>query len=251
MNPAQRDAFSGHNNILSLSSMDLSLIETLQHFSRLLERYGFQVAAVSEKSMQQLPFLSDQKKFEIRHYFDCWSAWIQPEANDPDSIPLDLEKEKRFLKKALQYHGFNENDEFLKTLKKNEVIEIYGENMIQLYRSLNFFKYCGYSLLDISVFEWFVLWERPKKVIEKMTEFAQQTMKNSVEVQSFSVPRHVLRETHNSGMTDQFKPRACVVDFKNIGCLRKSPLASPTGFICTAVGEMIAEGNDALNIQFV
>jgi hypothetical protein len=131
------------------------------------------------------------------------------------------------------------------------VIEIYGHDMIQLYRSLTFFQYCGYSLLDISVFEWYVLWERPRMVVDKMIDYAKVYLTTKHPTAKFDVPRHVLRETMDTGLTSPFNVRACIVDFKNIASLSKGLSPEPGGFICTATGEIIAEGSDALNIQFV
>jgi hypothetical protein len=136
-------------------------------------------------------------------------------------------------------------------LEDGHVIEIYGEEMIQLYRSLSFFNYCGYSLLDISINEWFVLWERPKQVIQAMNDHVREAFSQNIDAKKLQIPRHVLRETMNTGDTVPFVPRACLVEFQYIGSLRKSPLGNPCAFICSASGEVIATGSEAMSIAFV
>lgn len=234
-----------------ISRTDIELINKLQLFSEILKVYGYQVQATSPKALAKLPEISEEKKYELIKYFDNWTSWVRPEDSSSSIIQIDNERELGFLQKAIDFYEIDIDDRFMSTIGEDDVTEIYGPNMIQLYRSLRFFKYCGYSLLDISVFEWFVLWERPKLIVEKMMKDTQQIVESGQTLHKVKIPRHVLRETYNSGNTEHFIPRACVIDFQYMGSILSRKDRNPCGVIVTARGETIAEGSDALNIEFV
>ena len=166
-------------------------------------------------------------------------------------MTLSPSVERNCAERALDSCGLKAHEDFWKTFGDDQIIEIYGLDMIQLYRGFNFYKYCGYSLLDISVFEWYVLWERPRKVIEQMAQQTNYVIENCFPVYRLQLPRHVLRETHNTGLTDLFTPRACIAEFLNMGALTKDFTTGSQGFICTAHGELIAEGPEAMHFDFI
>ncbi|MEN0058358.1 MAG: hypothetical protein AAGB31_05950, partial [Bdellovibrio sp.] len=126
-----------------------------------------------------------------------------------------------------------------------------GEDMVQLYRSTNFFDISGYSLLDLSVNEWYVLYERPRRIMDVMQEKAMHFFKNSLPTQRFEVARHVMREKCEIGTSEPFIPRAVMVDFQNMACLKRNPLGKAVGLIVTCRAEIIAAGDESLKIQFV
>lgn len=228
--------------------LNREVIESLARFADTIKAYGYYPPIHSLKSLLRLQELDVEKKRQIRDHFQDWRQWIQPLSSETE---LDQSREHVFAKRALRSYGMHLDENFWTTVGPNDVVEIYGHDMIQLYRSLTFFQYCGYSLLDISVFEWYVLWDRPRIVIEKMTEYAQNYLTSHHECSQFDIPKHVLRETMDTGLTTPFKVRACLVEFKNIASLKKGIFPKPGGFICSATGSVIAEGSEALNIQFI
>jgi hypothetical protein len=232
--------------------MNERLLLTLGDFARTLERYGLNVRVCNTASLAKLLETPDVKKEQIRSHFELWNSWVRPESSGTKEIKLDTDKEKSFLKRALEHYGVWIYDDFWKTIDSNQVIELYGSDMVQLYRNLRFFHFCGYSLLEISVFEWYTLWERPSAVQQEMMAAAETAMKEPTPVMPYHVPRHVLRDRGSSNqMTDDFVPHACLVDFKYIGSIMKSVEPKPVGAIATAVGELIASGEEATTIQFV
>lgn len=225
------------------------LMESLGRFAAKIGEYGYKVPVSSKQSLIKLGEIPDGKKVEIAQAFDLWLQWIDP-AEDGDSAERT---EKAFLKRALQHYGFHVGEEFWTTFNEDQFVQIYGEDMIQLYRSLNFFNVCGYSLLDISVFEWYVLWDRPRRILDEMFRCSREVLDKNIPVIKFDAPRHVLRETYDTGLSDMFVPRASLVDFCYIASVTKSPLAGapPRGFVCTTTGHIIATGDEALRIQLV
>ena len=227
------------------------LFRALEKFANTLDCYGYNVEIHSPASLDRLALTANEKKEEIRHYYENWNRIIQPLAGEPAVARSGASKEIGYAKKALKHHSLYIDDDFWETVEDDHVIEIYSLEMTQLYRSFNFFKYCGYSLLDMSLNEWYVLWQRPKKIIEAMQRDVNEVLSKALPVFKARIPCHVLLETMNTGNTANFVPRAAVIEFQNLGALKSHPLEKPAAFICTAVGEIIARGDEALNIGFI
>lgn len=232
--------------------LNQKLLMTLAGFAEAITPYGYAVEVCSTSSLEKLRTLSDERKLQIISSFETWCTFVQPVGSD-GIVDNNLEKiEEKFLRRALEHYHLNVSEEFWLSLEKDSLIEIYGANMIQLYRSLNFFKISGYSLLDLSVHEWYVLYERPRRVIEDMNSHVKLALTEYIAIKPVETPRHVLREMFNTGHTEPFIPRAVFVDFKHIGTLRGLENANQAaGLIVTSKAEIIAEGIDAVNIQFV
>lgn len=227
------------------------LLQTLSRFAQLLTHYGYEIEAYSESSLKKLSEVPSDKKIQITAYFENWSNWIEPEENPG---PVD-DIEKRCLQKALDHYNLEASEEFWKTLEKEQIIELYGEDMVQLYRSLSFFKVTGYSLLDISVFEWYVLWKRSMKAIEETMNDAQQVIKNYMPLKRFEIQKQLIHEVYDVGFQDEaFVPRTVLAEFMYFGSLTKKnafEMNTPRGFICSSRAKVLAKGEDVNNIRFL
>jgi hypothetical protein len=145
------------------------------------------------------------------------------------------------------------DEQFLKTIETDQIIEIYNEEMIQVYRSLNFYKITGYSLLDISLYEWFVLWDRPRQAMESIGAEVIEALKSNIPVKSFQTQTHLVREIFNASKSEHFEPRAALLTPVRLGTLKPKAFSTnkKKGFICTSTGEVIAIGRDADNFQVI
>lgn len=141
--------------------------------------------------------------------------------------------------------------DFWKVLTEDHLIELYNQDMIQIYRSVNFLDLSSYSILDLMTNEWYVLWDRPKVVTDRLLKIAERFSSTYVAVQEFPIERHLLREVLDTGLTEPFVPRATLVDFKHIGTLTSTTYGSPQGFICTSKGRIMAIGEDAEGISCI
>lgn len=223
------------------------LLEAAARFAKELERLGTPVQVYSDSSLQKLAEVSPEKKEQVARDFEEWSQWIEP--LDPNH---SYENEISLLKRALRVHGFEASSEFIKRIEKDQIIEIYDENMIQLYRSFNFYKITGYSLTDISFHEWYVLWDRPKQVLEAIASELNTSLENYVPVALFKTGKHVVREIFNATGSKHFVPRASLLNPVRLGSLKPTKFGRrKRGFICTSTGETIALGKEAENIQFI
>ncbi|MGZ3768418.1 MAG: hypothetical protein ACXVCP_01245 [Bdellovibrio sp.] len=248
---AKNDNFDEILHYALQDSTNFNLLKTLEHFSSKLKRYGYNISPYSLASLIGLKQLSIERKNQIRNHFENWSTWIEPDSEGTEIIEIDLEKEKNFLQKALNHYGLWMSDEMWNTLRKGQVIELYGSDMVQLYRNLNFFEFCSFSLLDVSIFEWFKLWERPSRIQEEMMKRATVAMTTVTPCMAYEVPEHILREVKTIQGLQEHPPIACLVKFKYIGSLFKGPCTKSWGAIATSRAEVIASGDEALHIHFV
>ena len=219
------------------------LLMALVDFAQKLQRYGIFVKVCNAASLNKLAELSSERKTQIRTHFENWGKWIEPDAGAPEIIEVDDEKERTFLKRALDHYGVWIHDEMWATIRKGLVIEVYGSDMVQLYRNIHFFQFSSYSLLEISVFEWYTLWKRPSMIQEAMLEDAVACMETITPIRPYKVPRHVLRETKDPDTTLMHEPRACHVQFKDVASVCRGLDRRPAGAIATSDAELIAIGD--------
>ncbi|MNT65143.1 hypothetical protein D3C72_2031010 [compost metagenome] len=133
-------------------------------------------------------------------------------------------------------------------MDEDTVVEIYGPNMIQLYRSVNFYQYSSYSLLDLSAFEWFVLWDRPRAVTEKLMNVAHEVLTDFVPLRKLDLPIHILREIRDTGLTGNFIPRAVLHKPGFVASVRTHLSSAPVGLVFMSKGDVIAIGDETLKI---
>ena len=225
------------------------LLKAAKRFSTLLARLGYPAPQThSESALLKLAVTPSSKIDEIATSFETWSEWIEP--IDPSKSNYN---ELEILMRALDKFGFEADDKFLKTVEENQVIEFYNEDMIQLYRSFNFYKITGYSLLDISLHEWYVLWERSRQAMEGVVSELNESLQSFIPVKQFQTKAHIVREVYDASQSKYFLPRAILLTPHRLGSLRSVRLNSSAkkGFICTSLGEVVAIGKEAENIEFI
>ena len=227
---------------------NIRLFQAMTRFAKLLQRLGYPVQIYSESSLQKIEQISAEDKMRLVSDFETWSEWVEP------LNPLTpTENQMHLLKRALAKHGFEAHDEFLKTIEPDQIVEFYNEDMIQLYRSFNFFKISGYSLLDMSVFEWYLLWDRPRQIMKSISAELSDSLKTYIPVKRFATPRHVIREIYDTRNSKPFIPRTALAEFLHLGSLRTNKFTRnlKKGFICTSYGQLLAVGEESKTIDFI
>jgi hypothetical protein len=235
-------------NEILLDAVNRRVIEAATRFATLLNRMGYPAQAYSESALQRLAVTPVPQKELIASNLESWSDWVEP--LDPSK---SYDNEIALLMRALDKHGFDLDEEFFKKIEKDQIIEFYDEDMIQLYRSFNFYKITGYSILDISLYEWYLLWDRPRQSMESIGAELHEALKTYIPVKPFQTKTHLVREIFNAAQSTNFKTRAALLTPVRLGTLMPKPFSTNNkkGFICTSTGEMIAIGKDAENIHFV
>ena len=237
-------------HIYGESDLDFDLMNASMKLAKKLNaRCDYNIQPYSQKSLEHLKSLTHDQKNNCLTSLLEWEAWLATLDIDIDKAIVN--KEVFFAQKALRFFGLKVDSSYWKTVADDHILEIYGLEMKQQNRSLNFFKFSGYSLLDIAVFEWFKLWERPKLIIESLMKESAEVIQNRIPVKSSAVPKHLLLEVMNSNEQALFRPRACEMKFHNYGVVTDALTGETKGIICSASGQVIARGGDTFRMSTV
>lgn len=227
---------------LQLPQPNHRLLASLENWALALKTQGVDKETTSRDSLLKIQELSSEQIESLIEYAQA-NANIINSFNSTERV-----LEKSLLLKALNYFGLIADDGIWNVMEDNSVVEIYGPNMKQLYRSVNFYQYSSYSLLDLAAFEWFYLWDRPRAVTEQMMKAAHAVLMNFVPVQKIDIPVHVMREIRDTGLSGKFIPRAILFSPGYVGSVRMPLSSAPVGFMCTSKGEVLAVGKDTFEI---
>ena len=93
-------------------------------------------------------------------------------------------------------------------LKPGDIIEIYDQNDVQIFRTFDFLKCVSYSLDEVHTYRWWELYERAEAVTEKMLSVAK-------EVGSATRPITFLAPFATHSMTEKFSARRLVAQVES------------------------------------
>jgi hypothetical protein len=104
-------------------------------------------------------------------------------------------------------------------LNKNDIVEIYSSDGVQVFRSFNFFKLCIYPLDQILTYEWHELYRRDESITAGMMEIVRGIFSRQIKGVHFSkFPAHTVEQL-------------CGPDVSQIKSVHRfaAPLAGPSG----------------------
>jgi hypothetical protein len=235
------------------SAIALKITRQIDHAHNLLLQRGYPTRAYTKSGVETLMGFDESKQLQVldntKKLLGILNS-IEPEP-EPGVDIEEIVDEVALAKKALSCFGFTVKDKTWEQKAQNRIIEIYNHQGVQLHRSLNFFKTCGYSLLDLCVNEWYVLWERPSKVMAQLNEIVGQVMSGASRPSTeMPVGPHVVRETYDDGTTQPFLPRSIVVQFRDMYPTFNA-LDEICGFIVTSEARLLSVGDEALKLDFI
>lgn len=105
---------------------------------------------------------------------------------------------------ALRELKMKPSSDLFSNLSKTDVIEIYDNEGVQIYRTLNFYNLTTYTMEDMLCTPWYELFSRDSKVTEQLMECMARVLKSETQgIIHPDVADHVVKETRNP----YFKPR--------------------------------------------
>ncbi len=108
----------------------------------------------------------------------------------------NLKDNKKLTWTAFKLLGLTPCSDLMNFIKDTNVIELYDHEGFQVFRSLNFFELCSYTVEDIYCRQWTDLFRRPNSaVMEKLMEIAATlTAGNLRHTIRVDLPRHEVME---------------------------------------------------------
>jgi hypothetical protein len=133
---------------------------------------------------------AEKKRAALRHleFYNslCLDHQMQQQA---------LRDSQKFTWRALSKFGFTPPSDLLNKISREDVVEIYSEDHIQLFRNFEFFEVCSYTLEELFCIEWWNLFVRPPEINGQLLNMAHQLLAGKAP-KGFQggVPVHVLTE---------------------------------------------------------
>lgn len=153
--------------------------------------------------------------------------------------------ERELLQSALTKLGLAPYDRVLDYISDGDIVEIHSTEGIQIYRNLEMFKVCSFSLLELFTLTWDELYLRARPVIEGLREQVGTVFENP---ESGTVrclhPQHVVTERSEH-------PYTIKLEFKYLSPLKSVETGQPSAVLTTKRGEVIMKGEESSRIGYI
>jgi hypothetical protein len=154
---------------------------------------------------------------------------------------IDLDDSTRLLEIALKALHFAVDPKFYSMIDREDILEVYDSNHVQVFRSFNFFRTCTYNLDDVLAHEWYELYERNEAITNGMLNSISNHLDGSLNISSFSTPTHLLRERFSH------EQATFMVRMKKLATIFSGPERKPA-FACTGTAKLVPGfGVDIMN----
>ena len=197
-------------------TVDSTLLQaTLRDLARLETAYaGADIAFASPSSATLERFLALPGAEQVR-IAEKAARFVESMIADGEILPTpDLETEITNLKRVFAKIGLRCPDDLFSKIEKGEIIEIYNPDGFQVYHNIEWLKLSSYSLLDVMVFPFYELFDRPSSIVEAIrNEGFRAFSQSAFETTPMMVPKHMLRERLSA------ENREFVVEFRNVAPL--------------------------------
>lgn len=235
---------------VSFSAIEIALLNDLERLAQIIRKHGYNCRAHSPKSLVNLKTLPVEKKQFLQRQVNAVLNIILYTPAQPE-IPLNEHPERSYVEQALKMYDLETDGDFWDKLQKDDVIEVYSSENIQLFRTFNFFKISSYSLLDLLTNEWYHLWERPTFVLEALFQAYTDTMAGKYpKARQLDVARHILKEIYHDDSIN-FKTSSILVE-PGIGCpLYEKGTRNVRGFLFSLRGQVMGYDSEANKIAMI
>jgi hypothetical protein len=176
------------------------LKELLDSFAARMKNAGIQCVAYGDPALKVLNALTPERQRAVLSHFMIYykilaSAELdQVELNDNLMLTWWALKELRMKPGS---RAFNHLD-------KTDVIEIYDNQGVQIYRTLNFYRLTTYSMEEMLCIPWYELFQRDERVTAQLMGWMDKIFKREIDfIVNPEVEDHVVREIRNL----DFEPR--------------------------------------------
>lgn len=125
--------------------------EKLERYAELIRRDGFTIIPYESSDLKVLTARSIHD-FEFAEY--VLDVAIAAHTVFEGAFQSDLHRTKTYFWRAVQHLGLKLQDDFMDLIDEGDVLEIYDLKNRQIYRNLEFFTYCPYSLEQVIGVDW-------------------------------------------------------------------------------------------------
>jgi len=106
----------------------------------------------------------------------------------------DITNNTFVLKRWLQNLKLSTLNEIYERIEDDNIVEVYNAQGVQVFRSIQFFYFCNYDLLDVETRAWNELYERHELINNRLFEIVYDLFASPNKVFNIDVPPHPMRE---------------------------------------------------------
>jgi hypothetical protein len=178
-----------HHESNPLSEFEL-LLKACVRFAETMKDIKIPVTASCSKSEKHAKSFKEDVLKELRRHIDEYTDLLI----DTHTRGFNPRDARQLSWAALSYLRLRPHPEFFSRIEKDDIVEFYNADQIQIFRSLRFFELVTYDVLSILTQPWHILYRRQ----ENFHETAFREMKECLNPQAtpvrFSLPVHYLEE---------------------------------------------------------
>ncbi|MBO9667693.1 MAG: hypothetical protein J7501_12870 [Bdellovibrio sp.] len=164
---------------------------------------------------------------------------------------IEKQTETDITKEVLNRTKLKVSDAFWKRHRSDEVIEIYRNDGVQVFRSFNMFATTGYSFLDLNLYAWDELWERSSRRIADLHKTVDEILAGKIEDYVYEDEGEIIKEVLNTTFTEPFQPRMLATRVHQLTACRDILTNEIRGFAVTTSSKVLSIGKDSETIRFI
>lgn len=172
------------------TQQNISVADYINSLSYLASSFGINFSGYNRISLNKFYALPTQTQEQI--------ITAIKKATELMGVVIDINKnidEARMVEKACAEFNLEIPDDFLKRIRKGDVVEVYEtETMIQIYRNFEFLKHCSYDLLTVCLTPLNELFEREEGADQQVFDRARQICNETLITERWNIPDHILME---------------------------------------------------------
>lgn len=186
-----------------------------------------------------LSTLTFHQKTQILSHLQTFLSYIPQVATEP------LHDEVSMLKMAFKVFQIEAYDDIYSKIEKGDIVEIHTMEGNQIYRNLEMFKVCSFSLLELISYPWTDLYLRSQKVVDCMLTQSIEVMTNpSLGTVLCRYPHHIVTEKAEN-------PYTILLHFKYIAPLKSIETGKPMGVLTTKTGRIMSQGLESDKFRYI
>lgn len=128
--------------------------DSLEELSSLLFCFGYKVVPYKDAQLYDFQKLSSLQKTEVTYTLGVYIQTLKSEHASDDF------SNERFVLQFLFRLGLLPSEDLTNSVRNERYIQIYNRDQLQIFRSLNCYDRCSFTLEQLTTRPWFDLWSR-------------------------------------------------------------------------------------------
>lgn len=222
------------DSVIKLLSMEKTLIESAARLNLTLKRSSLPTLFEHLKTLSPIAVTAILENMSTLHgiFEYCYNE------------DVDAWDDRQFFALSMRAMGLTAPPDFMDYVGKEDIVEGYNMNRLQVFRNMRFMETSSYSLLEILSYEWPLLFDRPSVITDQIIGYCDEILWAANKTISLEVPEHFIREIRSR------ERRVCVVNFKYLAPIFAGP-NKPYGMLGTCSARVVEIEQRADNISFV